>query len=220
LPKLILAVLSVGVLSILSCGPGGLPGGSSQGNRSDPLTITTTKLPAGIVGIYYTARLNAAGGVPPYRWHVKEGTLPSGIVLDSEAGEISGTPTEFTKSALTFSVGDSTVPQQEESRVALRLEVDPDHLMVVTPGLPQAIIGKPYSVTLEAAGGTLPYTWSIAQGALPPGLDLDPLSGVIQGNPSQGGTSVFVIQVTDSSTPPISVAYRIPPRTEGDSLMP
>jgi hypothetical protein len=36
------------------------------------------------------------------------------------------------------------------------------------------------------------------------------------GKPAQGGTCVFVIQVTDSSTPPISVAYCIPPRTEAD----
>ena len=176
----------------------------------------TAKLPAGIVGRYYAAHLTATGGAPPYHWAIMGGALPAGLVLDSATGEISGTPTQFTKSALMLLVDDSSLAKQQESTATLVLAVDPDHLTIVTPGLPQAIIGMPYSVTLKAAGGTPPHTWSIPQGSFPTGLDLDPLSGVIQGNPSQAGTSVFIIQATDSSSPPMSVAYRNPPQPEAE----
>ena len=39
------------------------------------------------------------------------------------------------------------------------------------PPLPAGYVGQPYSAQLAAAGGVPPYTWSIAAGALPPGLD-------------------------------------------------
>lgn len=98
----------------------------------------------------------------------------------------------------------------------LAVTIDPDRLTILNPDLPQAIVGMPYSVTLEAAGGTEPYTWSISEGSLPSGLELDSLSGVIHGQPTQTGTAVLVIQATDSSTPANSVAYRIPPKSEAE----
>ena len=42
---------------------------------------------------------------------------------------------------------------------------------------------RPYADTLEAAGGTIPYTWSVTP-ALPAGLTLDPATGVISGTPT------------------------------------
>lgn len=43
----------------------------------------------------------------------------------------------------------------------------PPALVVLTSSLPTAYVGVPYSVTLQAEGGTAPYTWSIATGSLP-----------------------------------------------------
>ena len=47
--------------------------------------------------------------------------------------------------------------------------------------LPDAIIGTPYSTTLNAVGGSGPHLWTFA-GALPEGLDVS-IRGLITGTP-------------------------------------
>ena len=53
--------------------------------------ITTTTLPAGIVGRPYSATVIAGAGVGPYTWRVSSGAVPVGLIL-SPTGAISGTP--------------------------------------------------------------------------------------------------------------------------------
>jgi hypothetical protein len=63
-------------------------------------------------------------------------------------------------------------------------------------------VGKPYTATLTATGGTPPLTWSIAAGSLPAGLSLTPSSGVIAGTPTAAVTSVaLTFAVADSNVP-------------------
>lgn len=60
----------------------------------------------------------------------------------------------------------------------------------ITSGCPvvQPVVGVPYSFTMTATGGFPPYTWSIVAGALPAGLALNPVTGVIDGTPTEQGT--------------------------------
>ncbi|MEI6069050.1 MAG: putative Ig domain-containing protein, partial [Methylococcaceae bacterium] len=67
--------------------------------------------------------------------------------------------------------------------------------------LPGAYAAVPYSATVTAKGGTLPYSWSIVSGALPAGLVLNPGTGAISGTPTTSGTFNFSIKVTDSTSP-------------------
>jgi hypothetical protein len=46
----------------------------------------------------------------------------------------------------------------------------------------------------ESAAGLCPLMWSIAQGQLPPGLTLNPVSGVIWGTPTAEGSASFVVR--------------------------
>jgi len=71
-------------------------------------------------------------------------------------------------------------------------------LTLATLSLPDAEIGRPYSETLVALGGTPPYAWSIVSGSLPPGLSLGGSSGVIRGSPTTEGTFAFTVQLSDS----------------------
>ena len=57
------------------------------------LAISTTSLPAGSEGITYLAGIGASGGTPPYTWSLAQGSLPSGLTLQSGSGVISGSPT-------------------------------------------------------------------------------------------------------------------------------
>ena len=80
----------------------------------------------------------------------------------------------------------------------IRKGVEP--VSVTTTTLPGATVGVPYSQTLGAAGGTLPYAWSLQAGSLTPGLTLS-TGGVISGTPNTAGTASFTVRVTDSSAP-------------------
>jgi hypothetical protein len=69
---------------------------------------------------------------------------------------------------------------------------------IQTSSLPNGSIGTAYSATIQAPGGTLPYTWWVQSGTLPPGLSLDPCAKAcanIAGTPSSAGTYSFAIEV-------------------------
>jgi Putative Ig domain/IPT/TIG domain len=78
-------------------------------------------------------------------------------------------------------------------------------LAITTTSLPAATGGHFYTTTLQATGGTTPYSWSLAAGFLPPGLNLTSATGVIHGFPDVTGTYFFKVKVTDSETTPHSV---------------
>ncbi|MFZ5593914.1 MAG: putative Ig domain-containing protein [Pseudomonadota bacterium] len=65
--------------------------------------------------------------------------------------------------------------------------------------LPQAVIGQPYTYALVVNSGVAPYAWSVASGALPPGLTLNASNGVIGGTPTVLGPASFEYAVKDAS---------------------
>ena len=71
---------------------------------------------------------------------------------------------------------------------------------IATAGLNSGVVGQKYDANLSATGGTSPYRWSVVGGGLPSGLDMSG-SGTITGTPSTVGTSQFLVQVSDSSSP-------------------
>jgi hypothetical protein len=81
-----------------------------------PLTITTTTLTSGTVGVAYAAMVSASGGTAPYQWSITAGALPVGLTLSGTTGGISGTPTSATTSPITVEVMDSSVPTQTFSK--------------------------------------------------------------------------------------------------------
>ena len=70
-------------------------------------------------------------------------------------------------------------------------------LLFSTPSpLPLGVIGMPYSVSLQAAGGSgINRSFAITSGSLPPGLAFS--GQTISGIPTQPGASAFTAQVTD-----------------------
>ena len=82
-------------------------------------------------------------------------------------------------------------------------------LHFVAPPVPIGTVGQHYSLRLSATGGVGRHTWSDS-GSLPPGLKLDPTTGVISGTPTQEAFSVVVgVHVTDASKPKPQVASQV-----------
>ncbi len=86
---------------------------------------------------------------------------------------------------------------------------------ITTPSLPNGSVGESYSQTLQATGGTPPYSWSITSGNLPNGFSLNPSSGVISGTPTAGGVFNFTVEVRDSAgqtaTKDFAITINAPP---------
>jgi hypothetical protein len=72
-------------------------------------------------------------------------------------------------------------------------------VVAIEPGsLATAVAGAAYSQVLNASGGSGPYSFALASGALPAGLALSP-AGTISGAPTQAGTFAFTVRATGAS---------------------
>ncbi|HLE37045.1 MAG TPA: putative Ig domain-containing protein, partial [Candidatus Acidoferrales bacterium] len=81
-------------------------------------TITTTSLPGGTVGVFYSQTLNATGGTGTYTWNIiaGSGSLPPGLSLALATGVISGTPSTGGSYPFTVQVTDSANPAQTDTQ--------------------------------------------------------------------------------------------------------
>jgi subtilisin family serine protease len=154
--------------------------------------IITSSALTGVVGLPFSQRLEAKGGYLPYSWSLAGGDLPPGLSLNSVTGEISGTPGQTGSFDFTVQVSDlggSTVTKPVSASILV--------VAIATTSLPEGTVGAPYSEALAALGGTAPYAWAVVAGSLPPGLTLDPATGVISGYPTASGSFSMTLKVID-----------------------
>lgn len=168
-----------------------------------PLRVVTSgDLTRGGVGTGYSYLLVGAGGLAPYTWAMASGALPAGLSLNSSSGVISGAPTQYGTFTFTVGLTDSQHPPFTATSATLRIIVDPAPLIITSSGdLTNGRINVDYSYQLVVTGGRTPYVWALAAGSgpLPPGLVLNPVTGVISGKPTATGQFPFVVTVTDGT---------------------
>ena len=75
---------------------------------------------------------------------------------------------------------------------------DSSALQVTNPVLPTAQVQTAYTAALTASGGKPPYSWSIAENDLPPGLFLNSTVGTVSGTPTAPGTFSIMANLQDS----------------------
>jgi putative Ig domain-containing protein len=75
--------------------------------------------------------------------------------------------------------------------------------------LPEARAGATYEYHITTEGGQPPFRWSVIEGEVPPGIELQP-SGTLRGTPTVARSRAyeFTLQVSDSSEPPQTYAQK------------
>ena len=169
---------------------------ASQGTAAlepqmEPLRLATSTLPDGVVGSEYDGAVVASGGTGPYSYVMAN--LPAGL-SSAPDGTISGVPTAAGVSVVSVSVVDS---QGMSAAGVLQIDVAGPTIVLQPETLPKAEVGVSYSQTLTSSGGSAPYTYAIAEGALPPGLSLS-AAGVLGGTATAGGPFNVTIRSTDA----------------------
>jgi subtilisin family serine protease len=172
-----------------------------------PVSITTTVLPDGEIGIpYKKTTLKASGGSGKYTWTAVSG-LPNGLTL-SEKGVLSGTPVEDPSSLGGSSGGaggggggssfivhaEDTLQGTDNQSIPLTI-FDPP----VISDLPDGVVDEPYLQVLAATGGSGVYKFTIAKKDLPSWLKFDSKTFTLSGTPSIADNyTISNIKVTDS----------------------
>jgi hypothetical protein len=184
----------------------------------------TSMCPAGTVGVPYSLafRLKEGSGCGPDddSWVVSSGNFPPGLTLSSE-GVASGVPTAagsysfFVTVSYPFIEG-TCAGGFSDKRVTIPINpgVPPKPKLTIGPETTTpATVGTPYSLPMTA---NLPEakSWSISDGALPPGLNIGASDGMISGIPTTAGTYPFtvraVIDASTSDTKALSITVRAP----------
>jgi len=181
-------------------------------------TFPYAYLPRAVVSRPINASAVASGGVPPYSWSicssgqvgcVPQG-LPPGISFDSASGLFSGTPSSSGFFGFELEVVDSSSPPLSD-RAFSGVTINPLPAFVTTT-LVDGVVGRAYSQSIQVAGGLPPLTFSLAAGSLPPGTSL-PTSpggmGAVFGNPTTIGAYSFTLDVSDSSSPPLTASQSL-----------
>jgi hypothetical protein len=171
-----------------------------------PLFITSGALSNGSLGSPFLQELTATGGVPPYAWSIVSGGLPPGLAIDGATQSIKGTPSAAGTFSFTLLVTDS---MSTSSQKPASITIIAQPLSIQTSTIPAAIAGLSYTQQLTLVGGVSPYTWSITSGALPSGLSLDQVAGIVSGTTSQKGSFNFIATVRDHAGSTASKAYQL-----------
>jgi len=178
-----------------------------------PLQVGTSSLPDAAVQHTYAIQLTAVGGGAPLTWSIASGTLPPGVSLSDNTGLISGTPQATGEFNFSVRVTADTTPPISALSRPLRINVrkadQATNLRIITTSLASGTDKTLYDATLSAVGGNTPYTWSVASGALPPGVTLSSSAGTLTGTPTSVGSFSFTVGVQDSSRPAESAAQAL-----------
>ncbi|MCL2778959.1 MAG: putative Ig domain-containing protein [Polyangiaceae bacterium] len=166
--------------------------------------ITTTSLPGAVAGTAYTGTggaavvITATGYPDAPTVAVTAGSLPPGLSLNPTTRVISGTPT--TGGSYTFTVTASNSVGHDSKTFTIMVNAAP---VITTTSLPGAVAGTAYTGTGGAAvvimtTGYPAPTFAVTTGSLPPGLSLNPTTGVISGTPTTGGSYTFTVTASNS----------------------
>ncbi len=189
------------IVLILAMGIVGCSDSSSNRGGGQTITITTSAVPSGQLGVAYSATVatDATSG-QTLTWTLR-GNLPTGLnaVFSNTDAVISGTPAAVGSFTFELEVNDGGTGTKQSFTVVVTSSAT---VVITTSSLPAGTVGSSYNQGITATGGSgSGYTWGTSNGSLPPGLSLTDgtPSALLSGTPTSAGVFTFDVDVTDSA---------------------
>ena len=162
---------------------------------ADKLAIMRQKLPEAGLKIPYEVQLGTDAPDGSVTWKIVKGDLPEGLSLDAKSGVIRGLPKETVAGRrLTLRAQDEA--GQTDSHT---FTITVDRGQLLTESLPPAYQWSTYFAPLKTKHTAYPLRWEVVSGTLPPGVTLDPRTGLFTGAPVKTGRSPLSVKVTDAN---------------------
>jgi hypothetical protein len=155
------------------------------------ISPTTVTIPSGTSRQFLALVSNAS--TPAVSWSASGGTISSAGLFTAPKVN---TSTTFHLTATSTADPTKTASAIVNVEVAQTPTTAP--LSLTSTSLPEATEGSPYTATLHASGGKIPYSWKLQAGSLPSGLSMDATKGTISGLTSQSGSFDLTAAVTDA----------------------
>jgi len=174
----------------------------SLAGAKPPTTGWTAK---DLVNAQLVTGVKAVGGRTPYVFS-SEGALPPGITLNTQTGAITGAPTAAGRFKSTVTVTDAT-----GAKVSVPWSFTILPLLDFAKGksLPVGKVARRYSAKLPVTGKEARTAQFAIAGKIPPGLELDEVTGRLTGTLLKPGSYRVRIFAFSASGAPISKAFTI-----------
>lgn len=177
-------------------------GSTGQSSTTPDQTLTVNRVPVWIrqtLGGLTRTPINtqvdsfvSAVGFPDPTYSISSGVLPRGISLNAESGELLGRPTQHGSFAFTIAASNA-VGHVTSAPISLMVTQNPIPMDEVV--VPTVLRNIPFADAIVYDAYPEP-TYSIATGALPPGLAISSSSGAITGSATALGEFNFAVAAT------------------------
>lgn len=182
--------------------------------RENQAPINTSRpVPSGLsyVGTTLTSQVTFSGSPTPsltYQWKVCD--EPDDVsTCTNISGETGATfipsITEEGKYVVVAVTATNSVGSPNTATSLATQVINPEIIYTAPISGLSGTAGSSFVLSVVAAGGVAPFTYTIASGTLPAGISLDQSTGQLSGTPTTAGSYTFAVRASDSNTATKSV---------------
>ncbi len=174
---------------------------------NQPVVITNVNAASFAVGTAGSFHFTSTGFPNPF-WLVTSGTLPAGLTLNGDTGELSGTPEAGTGGVHQLTIRASNgVGFPVTQTFTLTISEVPSF---ASPDFTAFPAGASSSFTVEVNGYPA-VTLALLSGTLPAGVTFDPVTGILSGTPSAAGLGDYalVFQASNGLGSPVNQKFTL-----------